>query len=333
MLTPSALSNPDAFKLLAAVELFEQTFGKSKSELDLQATIGALAAAMHLIDDELDNHIHRIASHYQQLKSPDKLIETAGQIVPESTIQKAKARLAETEETVILLIRTYLQRVSSKLTATEFVEMAKAAVALLDTHQSGPRFSLPESKRLLYIVLKTFGDQLSQPIPPLGEQLPEQITSLVTRLARYQKIIRTDGLEAVLMTLATQTLKNVAQRLSPTMVRNALQNSRVTIVPEFDNQDSLEDLASAMVLKVRLQTVSSNTTKSKQEIAEQLDQAIAEFKIKYQSLTDVTHPKWDNDLSVSSPFFTPSNFATASNDFTWVPPHIEDKSLEDETNA
>ncbi|MBT9317629.1 hypothetical protein [Leptothoe spongobia] len=242
-------------------------------------------------------------------------------------------RLTQAEETLLLLIRTYLQRVSSKLSATEFVEMAKAAVALLDKDQSGPSLSFPESKRLLYIALQTFGTQLSQPIPALGEQIPKRIANLLARLVRYQKIMRTGGLEATLMTLAAQTLENTAQRLSPDMIRTALENSRITIAPELATQEGLEDLARALFFKLQLQTPSPTATKSAQEIAEQLNQAIAKFTTKYQPLTEVTQPQWDNDLSVSSPLFTPSNFETASNDFTWQPPKIADKSSKDETNS
>ena len=236
--------------------------------------------------------------------------------------------LKKAEEALILLIRTYLQRVSSKLSATEFVELAKAAVTLLDKDQSN--LSFPERKRLLYIALQTFGTQLSQPIPALGEQIPKRIAKLLARLVRYQKIIRTGGLEATLMTLAAQTL---TQRLSPDMIRTALKNSAVTITPELATQDGLDDLASALFFKLQLQTPSPRATKSEQDIAEQLDLAIAEFKAKYQPLTEVTQPQWDNDLSVSSSLFTPSNFATARNDFTWQPPYIEDKNSKDETNA
>ncbi|MBX2865358.1 MAG: hypothetical protein KTR27_17545 [Leptolyngbyaceae cyanobacterium MAG.088] len=244
-----------------------------------------------------------------------------------------KERLTKAEETLVLLIRTYLQRVSSKLTATEFVEMAKATVALLDQDPSGPSLSVPERKQLLDTALQTFGTQLSQPIPALGEQIPKRIAKPLARLVRYQKIIRTEGLDATLMTLATQTLENIAQPLTPETLRTTLENSKITIPPELTTQDSLDDLAKALCFKLQLRTPSPNATKSDQEIAAQLNQTIVEFKIKYQPLTDVTQPKWDSDLSVSSPFFTPSNFETAGNDFTWIPPHIEDKSSKDETNA
>ncbi|MEO1181777.1 MAG: hypothetical protein AAFX51_13205, partial [Cyanobacteria bacterium J06636_28] len=152
-------------------------------------------------------------------------------------------------------------------------------------------------------------------------------------LVRYQKIIRTGGLEAALMTLAAQSLNSTAQCLSPDLIRTALENSPITIAPELATQDGLDDLASALFFKLQLQTPSPRAVKSEQEIAEQLSRAIAEFKAKYQPLTDVTQPQWDNDLSISSPFFTSSNFATARNDFTWQPPYIEDKNSKDETNA
>ncbi|MEL7507179.1 MAG: hypothetical protein AAFN42_07580 [Cyanobacteria bacterium J06554_1] len=331
MATPSVPSNLDALKVIKALELFEQTFGSSQSKLELQATIGALATGMDLKDSNLNDLIHRVAKYYQHTQSPEGSGDAVKHQVSATTIQKAKERLTTAEETLILLIRTYLQRVSSKLSATEFVEMAKAAVALVAKDQSN--LSFPESKRLLYIALQTFGNRLSQPIPALGEQIPKRIAKPLVRLVRYQKIIRTGGLEAALMTLAAQSLNSTAQCLSPDLIRTALENSPITIAPELATQDGLDDLASALFFKLQLQTPSPRAVKSEQEIAEQLSRAIAEFKAKYQPLTDVTQPQWDNDLSVSSPFFTSSNFETAHNDFTWQPPYIEDKNLEDETNV
>lgn len=337
MVTLPVSSNPDALQLLTALELFEQTFGRSQSQLELQAIIGALATVMDLNDDTLNDVLHQVAHYYQEPQSLEELVDAAKRQLFVATIQTAKERLTDAEETLLLLIRAYLQRVTSKLSAAEFVEMAKAAIVLLDR---GPlldgepsSLSFPERKRLLYIVLQTFSVQLSQPIPVLGEQVPQRIASLLPRLTRYQKIIRTEGLDAVLMTLATQTLENTIQHLSSDLVRTALENSKITLAPELATEAGLDDLTKALFFTLQLQTLSPRATKSEQEVAEQLNQAIAEFKAQYQPLTDITQGQWDNDLSVSSSLFTPRNFATAGNDFTWLPPHIQDKNTKDDTNA
>ncbi|MEM9482174.1 MAG: hypothetical protein AAGA83_00630 [Cyanobacteria bacterium P01_F01_bin.116] len=339
------LSNPDSLRLFKAVALFEQTFGKSTCEFDVQATIGALAAVMNLMDHHPDDLIHQVARVYRQTKHSAKVIEVVDQAVLEGIVQKAKNRLIKTEETLVLLIRTYLQRVSSKLSAKEFVEIVKAAIALLDKDQSESRFSLPEGKRLLYVVLQTFGTQLSQPIPSLGEQIPERLIRLIARLANYHKIIFTGGIEATLMALATQALvekENTSQRFTPEMLHTVLGKSALTIAPEVLTPDDLDDLTSVIFFKLQLQSSSPKATKSDQEIEEQLNQAIIDFKTKHQktkhqktkhqSLKSLTQPKWDNDLSVSSPFFTSRNFETARNDFTWLSQNIDDKSSEDEIN-
>ena len=233
-------------------------------------------------------------------------------------------RLRIAEETLLLLIRTYLQRVSSKLSAAEFVELTKVAIALLHTEQN---LSLAESRRLLYIALQTFGAQLSQPIPALGEKIPKRIARLVVRLVRYQKIVRTHGLKAVLLTLASQTLEDTT-RLTPNVIRDVLKRRHIALAPKLNTQESLEDLANVLPFTLQLQTASPRSTKSEQEIAEQIEQAVAEFKAKYRP---VTQPRWDSELSVSSPLFTPSNFEVASGDFEWLPQ--PDETLKDETNS
>ncbi|MEM1242746.1 MAG: hypothetical protein AAGI45_23190 [Cyanobacteria bacterium P01_H01_bin.26] len=326
-------SNPAVLKLTKALALFEQTFGRAPSKLELQAIIGALAAVMDLKDGSPGELIHRVAIFSRQAQNLEELADAAKYQISEAIIQKAKERLTEAEETLVLLIRSYLQRVSSKLSAAEFVDLTKAAIAFLNSDQSGPKISLPEGKRLLYFALRTFHNQLSQPIPPIGTTPPERIARLLARLARYQKIMGIGGVKAVLVTLVTQTLKNASQPLSPGLIRTALKNSRVAIAPDLTANESLDDIANALLFTIQLQTSATPTTKSEQEIAEQLSQAIADFKTRYRPPADVTQPRWDNDLSVSSPFFTPSNFETASDDFAWLPSTIEDKSSKDETNS
>ncbi len=328
MTTQLVLSNPDSLKLLQALELFIQTLGKPSTEVDLQATIGALAIVMDLMDKNFP--IHQIVIDYQQLQRSGSWVKTADHSALENIVQKAKERLTQTEETLILLLRTYLQRVSSKLSAVEFVELTKAAIALLHTEQ---KLSLPEGKRLFYIALQTFGTQRSQPIPALGEKIPKPIARLVARLVRYQKIIRTDDIKAVLLTLASQTLENTAQRLTPDVVRNALKHNPIALAPTLNTQDGLEDLASALFFTLQLQTPSAKATQSEQEIAKQIEQAVAEFKARYRPAEDLMQPRRDSELSVSSSFFTSSNFETASKDFNWLSKSDTEETLKDETNS
>ncbi|NEQ54716.1 MAG: hypothetical protein F6K11_32075, partial [Leptolyngbya sp. SIO3F4] len=130
MTIQAVLSNSDAFRVLQALELFKQTFGKPRNTLDFQAAIGALAITMRL-DNDLDELIHQIFTYYQQVEDPTELFDAAKQATLESTIQEAKERLDEQEETLILFVRTYLQRVTSKLSAAEFIDMLQTAITLL----------------------------------------------------------------------------------------------------------------------------------------------------------------------------------------------------------
>ena len=339
----STVFNVDFLRLLEALQLFEQTFGPLKTELELQATIGALAASMNLVEDNLDDYIHQVSVCYKQPNQPadpvDKPIEEnlkenpikAPYTAIQHTVQTARERLAAPAATLLLLVRTYLQRVSSKLSADEFVDLIQAAIALLAKEQAGPTFSLAEGKRLLYIALQTFGTQLSQPIPSLGEQLPESIVRLVMRLTRYQAIIGIAGPKADLVRLVNNRLKNTTRPLSPGLIHAALSNSTSELT-RFD-QAELDDLSSILLFKVQLQASSPVVTESDQEIAEQLHQAIHEFQTKYRALPDITQPRWDDELSVSSPWFNSNNFETASSDFVWIPPKIEEESSKDETNS
>lgn len=327
MTTPPALSDPDALRLLQASTLFEQLFGRPDSKLERQATVAALAAVMNLKNNNLDALIYQVASR-QQTQNLENLTGASKPQISKIVLQKAKERLTDATATLILLIRTYLQRVSSKLSATEFVELLTTAIALLgDNHQSA-KFSLPESKRLLYIALQTFGNQLSQPIPTLGESIPEPIAVLLARLVRCQKIIHASGFKSV---LTDQAQRTHPLRLSTQAIRNAFVAHNIVIAGELNTNDGLDDVASTLLLTMQLQTTVTPTHKSEAEIAEQLNQAITEFKASYQPLIDLTQPCWDDALSVSSPLFTASNFATTGNSFTKLSSNSDDKSLNKET--
>lgn len=219
-----------------------------------------------------------------------------------------KDYLTELEETLIVLIRTYLQRVTSNLSAQEFVDMAQAAVVLVDAELSTTPLSLSERKALLRAVLQAFGEQLSQPIPSLVAQIPEPILALIKRLIEYQKIMHRDGVEADLNSLLTKLLKDNVHSLSPVNICTALEDSNLINLPELKSQDSLNDLVNILCFKAQLQVeTSSKATEADPRIKNHIEQAIANFKAKYQPLIDVTQPMWDDDLSISSPLFKAKN--------------------------
>lgn len=234
-------------------------------------------------------------------------------------------RLIKAEETLILLIRTYLQRVSSKLSAAEFVELTKAAIAL----HPEPKLSLPEKNHLLHRVLETFGTDLSQPIPPLGEQIPQPVAKLISRLIRYQTISRTAGVSAAL----TQLVASKPQLLTSESIRAAFEQGKVAISPDFNTQDAYNDVAAVLLFEQQRQLSSLQATPSEQNITDQVDQAIAHFKSKYQPLTNIAQPRQDAKLSVSSHFLKPRHDATAAHESKWLFKNDPWETSKDETNS
>ncbi|ESA36912.1 hypothetical protein N836_04955 [Leptolyngbya sp. Heron Island J] len=334
MADPLAIFNPEAHRLLLAFELFEQTYGTRSSELESQATLAALAIGMGITDPNFDVFIQQLDHYRRQLDGLQQLeasVEATRQVVPTAILQQAKTRLASLEARLILRIRTYLQRVSSKLSAMEFVVLTKAAVALLEDARPELNVSLVERKHLLYVVLRTFGTQLSQPIPVLGEQVPKGVTRFVARLVRYQKIMRTDGVSAVCAQLVSLSPENRLQHLSPDVIRHVFKAHNIIVEPALDSQDSLGDFIKALLFESQLQTPSA--AKSELAIAQQIKQAITEFRAKYHAITEITQPQWEDELSVSSVFFTSGSFATASNEFSGLSHNQAEKTSKDETDA
>lgn len=330
MATLSVPSEPDALKLIRALELFIKRFGSPKSELELQATIGALATVIDLKSNNLTALIHQVASYYQQTQRLEESVEETTDQVSVATIQRAKERLFETKETLTLLIRTYLQRVSSRLSAKEFVDLVQIAIVLLDKEQPESGLSLPERKRLLYIALKTFGNKLSQPIPALGKSLPKAITKLLAELIECQRVIGTNIMETTLQTLITQTQGDRKKLWSHSVIRTAFLENGNAIAP-LHKQDTLDTLTNVLLFKLQLQTPSAEVIKSEQAIAAQVNQAISDFKANYQPLTDITQSQWDNELSISSALFTSDNFETANTETTWLPGNTKNRTSKDET--
>ncbi|MFG6093946.1 hypothetical protein SPB21_01770 [Leptothoe sp. ISB3NOV94-8A] len=343
MVSPATLSNFDSQRLLIALALFEQTYGKARSDLECQAILAALIIVMDITGQEsgqeLGISIYKLHHDYRQnyrqidwLERLDKYSDANGDAVLAAAVHQVKARLDDAAKTLIFLIRTYLQRISSKLSALDFVNLTKAAIAILNNAQPEPKLSLPEKKRLLYIALQTFGTQLSQPIPPLGTKIPTQITALVTQLVQHQKIMLTDGVKAFCANFIAQLPNNQSHPPSVRFIRTALRNSNVKISKTLDTQENLYALASILFFEKQLQIQSPKAPKSEQEIIHQINQAIAQFRANYQSLAQISQPQWDNELSVSSQLFTANNFETADQDLTWFPQNHIANISKDETN-
>ena len=328
MADPLAMSNPEAYRLLIAFELFKQTYGAPSSELETQAFLAALATAMGIRGPKVHALIQQVEQYHRQGYGLQELsVEATGQVVPTIIIQQAKTRLASLEAMLILRIRTYLQRVSSKLAAAEFVMLTKAAVALLADEHPELNVSLVERKHLLFAALRTFGTQLSQPIPGLGEQIPRGVARFVTRLVRYQKIMGMDGVSAVCAQLVSPTSRS--QHLSPGLIRHLFKGHNIIVEPDLETQDGLEDLTKVLLFERQLQTPS--VAKLELVIAQQIEQAIAEFKAK-STIAEITHPLWDQELSVSSVLFNPDTFATANNKGRRLSDDPPKETSRDETN-
>ncbi|EKU98074.1 hypothetical protein Lepto7375DRAFT_7334 [Leptolyngbya sp. PCC 7375] len=348
MVSPATLSNFDSQRLLIALALFEQTYGKARSDLEYQAILAALITVMDITGQESGQDLglsiyklhHDYRQNYRKIDWLERLDQYSdgnndgnGDAVLAAAVHQVKARLDDAAKTLIFLIRTYLQRISAKLSALDFVNLTKAAIAILNNAQPEPKLSLPEKKRLLYIALQTFGTQLSQPIPPLGTKIPTQITALVTQLVQHQKIMLNDGVKAFCANFIAQLPDNQSHPPSVRFIRTALRNSNVTISKALDTQENLYALASILFFEKQLQIPSPKAPKSAQAIIHQINQAIAQFKANYQSPAQVSQPQWDDELSVSSQLFTANNFETADQDLTGFPQNHIANISKDETNS
>lgn len=190
--------------------------------------------------------------------------------------------------------------------------MVKAAVVLLDSEPSIRKHSFSERNYLLCVALQTFGTTLSQPIPSIGEEVPKPIADLIARLIRYRQIVQAPTVETALNDLVVQFLKRNIRPLELGAIRTALQtNSSISDIGDLD------DLAKILFFKIQLEAVSSTSNQTAQKIKKRIDQAVADFKAKYQPWPDITQPVWDGDLSVSSPLFNQTNFSTTSGRFIW----------------
>ncbi|MEO0867025.1 MAG: hypothetical protein AAFY17_01010 [Cyanobacteria bacterium J06642_11] len=189
----------------------------------------------------------------------------------------AKQRLTELEEKLVILIRTYLQRVSSKLSPQAFVAVAEAAVALLHP----PTAEYAERKWLLNSALQQFGPDLSQPIPPIGSTVPQPFSDLIVRIIQYQKIVSIEGVATSLSTLINQLL--ATQSLNLESICAAIENSELMQLPELESQASRNDLANILLFKAQLQTDSSSKPiRTKADINDQIQQAVVDFKANHR---------------------------------------------------
>lgn len=299
---------PNSDQLLQAIQLFEQTLGPCKSEVELQATLSALRAVMSVEGDDVRPQVAFDVQQSQPLEPP---LEPTSEL--QAIVQRAKGRLTKAEKTLVAFVRTYLQRISSKLSAQEFTAMVQAAVVLLDKEQPGHVLSLPERKYLLCHALETFGDHLSQPIPAIGERIDQPVKRLITRLVRYQRLSRVDGVKAAVDTIAQQFVGKPAQALSPELILAQLDHSEMV-------QGAHEALAElAEVVCFQLQLSPATATHIDPKIKAQVNQTIVAFQAKYRPwVVDVAKPVWDGELSVGSSLFRANGLVATGKRLTWA---------------
>ncbi len=303
------MSSPTGYAaaLLRAMGVYEQLYGTIESVLERRAVLGAIAAVFNqrpLEGDELDELIDQVVADGDaaddDIADPEEADSSLREKVLQAIAQQAKSRLEEARNTLTETLQAYLQRVTAKLEVADFLELAKTAIALFDRDQPGPRLSRGERQLLLAAVARRFGRRLSQPIPAIGQQLPPQVSALVSRLAKYRQLLQGDTpLEPALMAMAVRAIREGSRRFSPELVRNVLKHSSLTV--EKLPPSEVEDIVSSLYVKLQFQLDRTRGSKSAEEFEAQINEAVADFQKRQNPAPAASAPLWTGEFSVSSP--------------------------------
>jgi tellurite resistance protein len=283
--TTTISSTNHLYKLLEALQLYTETFGKPKSDLDLKATVAALMTVMGVSAaavGDLDAFAQKAVDAFKK----KQVLQT--QLT--EIVKQAQGWLQKQEGDLLNVVSSYVQQFAPAITQSELIDVLPVAIAILN---SDGKVSPAEGKFLIQKVLGAFDLDLA-----LRRWIPPQFIDIAHRVANYRKKAT---FESALFSLVQAYLLKFQPLLNPELIQQIIATGSANIDPKNLTAGDIQDIAKTVVFKMKLLEASPPTTKTDLQMAEDIHKAIQAFKSKRPSF-DATQGVKLGDLEVSSPF-------------------------------
>ena len=283
----------DLKQVVNVLHAYGMTFGQLDDELVLRAVIGAIAANIATVsieNSQLESFIDEAIATYRTLETDASLVDASTQLLAE----RAAIWLDEQETAVSNVMIAYLQQFVPEEVdwqTSDTVELVQTIVATLNDGSLGRSGSRALVKRV--IVSFDLQQTLSRQVAPEWIVLAQQI-------ANY---LKKGKLQAELQSIAWAYVQQFQSILSPQLIEQIMEADPINVSASEFRSGNLGDFSQMIYYKLQLLETDPIVTKSHEQIATDVHQAVEEFRARNKTDTNLTQSVTTGDLQVSSPFF------------------------------
>ncbi|MEO1591239.1 MAG: hypothetical protein AAFU71_08110 [Cyanobacteria bacterium J06632_22] len=281
------LSPVQVVHLVEALPLFQDLFGVPESTLELRARVGAL---LNIIDGitvapfEVETTIDQVIA----------AVQARAETETGRWVKTARQWLRQQSDTLTGVVSAYVQTYARRIESSELVAVATTSVAIL----SDGKLSPSEGRQLTQQLIQSF--ELDK---ALRQAVSPSVLALAKRVAQYRS--KAD-IEADILSIAQSYLQKFGGLLTPELMKQVIQKGTLNLSPEtllsgdWEDLGGLDNVARTFVFKMQLLEADPLTSKTAEEIADQVHEAVERFN-RSNNAIDLTSPAADDDdLSLSS---------------------------------
>lgn len=278
-------------QVLNVLRAYMVTFGQPGGDLELRAVIGAIVANLAEVkveNSQLERFIDEAIAAYQSVGKDSNLIDVTSQLLAEQVF----VWLREQAATVENVVSAYLQQFAPDDANWEAGEVLSLVQTVIATLNDGS-LSRSGGRSLVDKVVETFDldKALSRWIAPEWVALAQQVASYNSK-AELQTEVRS---------IAWAYIQQFQAILSPQLIEQIMETGPINLAPSEVLAGNLGDFSEMLFYKFQLLESDPVVTKSHEEIAAEVNRAIANFNAKRNPGVDVTKGIKTGDLEISSP--------------------------------
>ena len=286
---PSSIKNLSL--VLNVLRAYITTFGQPESDLELRAVIGAIVANLvevRVENSRLERFIDEAIAAYQSIGKDATLVDVTAQLLAE----QVAVWLREQELTVSNVLSAYLQQFAPDDARWETGEIISLVQTVIATLNDGS-LSRSGGRSLVNKVVEAFDLDKA-----LSRWVAPEWVALAQRVASYNS---KEDLQSEVRSIAWAYLQQFQAILSPQLIAQIMETGPINLSPAEVLAGDLSDFSEMLFYKFQLLEADPVVTKSHEEIAAEVNRAIAKFNAERTPAFDATKGIQTGDLEISSP--------------------------------
>ncbi|MEL6469262.1 MAG: hypothetical protein AAFQ74_06005 [Cyanobacteria bacterium J06623_4] len=280
-------------QVLNVLRAYIVTFGEPDSELTLRAVVGAVVANVKTVEVEnrrLEAFIDDAIAAYESLGNDASLVDVSAQLLAE----QVSVWLQEQESIVNNVVSAYLQQFAPEDKTWEPGDLLNLVQTVVATLNDGS-LSKSGGRSLIQRVMGSFVMERA-----LSRWVAPEWVALAQRVASYED---NRAVQQDLQSIAWSYIQQFQAILSPQLIEQIAEQGPINVSPAEFLSGDLGAFSEMLFYKFQLLAADPVVTKTHEDIAAQVNRAIADFKDRREPGLDVTEGLPTGELEVSSPFF------------------------------